>query len=168
MPNLHELEDTMDLELPDHGESQDFRSHWKLFLPTLVIFISYVLSLLYLWATGRSDSGLFRLAALVAGVGVPLLAAHAFLRYETVRLRIYRNVVKVHPGWPKNRALEIPHELITDMAIKRGLSGRLMGGGTLIISTSVGTKMAVPDLKEPDRILETFEAMKLANAAAFD
>jgi uncharacterized membrane protein YdbT with pleckstrin-like domain len=168
MPNLHEIEDTMELELPDQGGSKDFRSHWQLFVPTLVILISYALCLLYLWLTNRSDTALFRLAALVAGVGVPLLAAHAFLRYETVRVRLGQNSVKVHPGWPKNKGLEIPNDLIMGMSIKRGLYGRMMGGGTLIIETSEGTRTAIPDLKDPEAIVEVFNTIRTSSNATFD
>jgi uncharacterized membrane protein YdbT with pleckstrin-like domain len=168
LPNLHEMEDTLELELPDDGPSRDFRSHWQLFIPTLIILISYALCLLYLWATNRTDTALFRLAALVAGVGVPLLAAHAFLRYETVRVRLGQKAVKLHPGWPKNRGIEIPNELIMAMKVKRGLFGRLMGGGTLIIATSEGTRTAIPDLKEPEKIIEMFETNRTADNAAFD
>lgn len=157
MPSLHEIEDTCELELPEDGQSMDFRSHWQLFVPTLVILLSYVLCLLYLWLTGRSDSALFRLAALVAGVGVPLLAAHAFLRYETVQVRLDPDAVKFHPGWPKDKAIEVPNDLITAMRVKRGLAGTLLGGGTLIIETAEGTKAAIADLRDPDRIVENFE-----------
>lgn len=168
MPNLHEMEDTIELELPDQGGSKDFRSHWQLFVPTLIILVSYTLCLLYLWLTNRSDSALFRLAALVAGVGVPLLAAHAFLRYETVRVRLGQHAVKVHPGWPKNKGLEIPNDLILEMSVKRGLYGSLMGGGTLIIATSEGTRTAIPDLKNPEVIVELFDTMNTSSNAAFD
>lgn len=168
MSNLHEIKDTIELELPDHNASRDFRSHWQLFVPTLIILISYTLCLLYLWLTNRSDTGLFRLAALVAGVGVPLLAAHAFLRYETVRVRLGKRAVKVHQGWPKNSGIEIPNELVMNMTVKRGFFGRIMGGGTLIIATSEGTRTAIPDLKDPDLIVEIFSTYKTSSNAAFD
>ncbi len=160
MPNLQEIENTGELELPDGDDTLDFRSHWQLFAPTFVILVSYLLCLLYLWITGRSDSALFRLSALVAGVGVPLLAAHAFLRFETVRVRLGPEMVKFHPGWPKDKLIEIPNEEITSMTVKRGLSGFLLGGGTLIIETSEGFRTAIADLRDPDAIVRNFEQMR--------
>lgn len=154
MPVVHEIKDDVSLELPDDEGSVSFRAHWQIFVPTIVILISYGLSMLYLWATNRVDTNLFRLFAIVAAVGVPLLAAHAFLRFETVRVKLLKNAIQYHPGWPKHMAQEIPMELIEILKVKRGLAGRLMGGGTLIIHTSTGSKIAIADLKDPDKILE--------------
>ena len=121
-------------------------------VPTLVILIGYGLSLLYLWATGRADGALFRLCAIVAAVGVPLLAAHAFLRYETVRVRLYKDRLRYHPGWPKDRVREVPGDLISSVRVKRGLGGRLFGGGTVVIGLSAGGRIAIADLSRPDEL----------------
>jgi membrane protein YdbS with pleckstrin-like domain len=156
MPALHEIEDQVELEIvPEDGVSV-FRPHWQIFVPTAVVLIGYGFSLLYLWASGRSDSALFRLCAIIAAVGVPLLAAHAFLRYETVRVQLKKASLCYHPGWPKDRMLEIPHELIETIRVKRGLAGRLFGGGTLVITTSTGGKIAIADLRDPDGIIDHF------------
>jgi len=156
MPSLQEIDNDVELELaPEDGVSV-FRPHWQIFLPTLVVLAGYGISLLYLWMTGRSDSALFRLCAIIAAVGVPLLAAHAVLRYETVRVQLREASLCYHPGWPKDRLLEIPHELIETIRVKRGIAGRLFGGGTLVIKTSTGGKIAIADLRNPDAIIEHF------------
>jgi len=154
MPPLQEVEDHVELELAPQDGVSVFRPHWQIFIPTVIVLIGYGLSLLYLWATGRSDTALFRLCAIIAAVGVPLLAAHAFLRFETVRVQLKDASLCYHPGWPKDRMLEIPHELIETIRVKRGLAGRLFGGGTLVIDTSTGGKIAVADLRDPDAIIQ--------------
>lgn len=156
MPTVHEIENDLEMELAREDGVSVFRPHWQIFVPTVIVLFGYGASLIYLWATGRSDTALFRLFAIVAAVGVPLLAAHAFLRYETVRVQLTKNSLRYHPGWPKDRTLEIPHELIEEIRIKRGLSGRLFGGGTLVVRTSTGGKIAVADLRDPDLIVDHF------------
>ena len=158
MPTVHEMEDQVELELPMQDGMSDFRSHWRLFIPTLVIFLAYGLCLAYLWATGRVDSGLFRMFAIVTAVGVPLLAAHAFLRFETVCVRLEDDCIKARPGWPKDKSIEIPNELVTDIFVKRGLAGRLMGGDTLIIETGTGTQIAIADLEDPEGVVNQFKS----------
>ena len=156
MPTLHEIENEIELELaPEDGVSV-FKPHWQIFVPTIIVLAGYGLSLIYLWMTGRTDTAIFRLFAIVAAIGVPLLAAHAFLRYETVRVQLKKNSLCYHPGWPKDRMLEIPHELIEAIRVKRGLAGRLFGGGTIVIRTSTGGKIAIADLRHPNAIVEHF------------
>jgi membrane protein YdbS with pleckstrin-like domain len=157
MAVVHEVEDGIDLELPEAGAPVTYRCHWQLFVPTIIVLAGYGFALWYLWMTGRSDLSLFRLFAIVMAVGVPLLAAHAFLRYETVRVQLLPATLRYHPGWPKDMAIEIPRELITGLYVKRGLAGRLFGGGTLIIKTSTGNRIAIADLKNPQDIVSHFE-----------
>jgi len=157
MAVVHEVEDGMELELPEAGAPVTYRCHWQIFVPTIVVLIGYGLALWYLWFTGRSEMALFRLFAIVMAVGVPLLAAHAFLRYETVRVQLMPETLRYHPGWPKDMAIEIPRELITGLYVKRGLSGWLFGGGTLIVKTSTRNRVAIADLKSPHEIVTLFE-----------
>lgn len=155
--DIEEMEDAGGLEVPDQTGGTDHRADWKIFLPTIIIMIGYGASMLYLWLTGRADSALFRLAALVAGLGVPLLAAHAFLRLETLCVRLQKDRMRFHRGWPKGNATEIPYSLIKKLEVKRGLSGRIFGGGTLIIHTRGGLKTSISDLKDPLAVVEHYE-----------
>ncbi len=156
MASLNEIDEEIEVELEAAGSGDLFKPHWQIFMPTLVILLSYCASMLYLWATGRADSALFRLFAIVAAVGVPLLAAHAFLRFETVRVLLKPQSLCYHPGWPKDRMLEIPHKLIERIFVKRGLAGKLFGGGTIVIETSTGGRIAIADLRDPDAIIDRF------------
>lgn len=155
--DIKELEDDGGLEIPDEFGSADFRSDWKIFTPTLVILVSYGISMLYLWAAGRADGALFRLAAIIAGIGVPLLAAHALLRLETICVRLLGDSIQFHRGWPKKNATNIPYDLITNLKVKRGIFGGLFGGGTLVIMTKGGAKIAISDLKYPDQVIALFD-----------
>ena len=113
--------------------------------------------------SGRSDGSLFRLFALILGIGVPLMAVHAFLRYETVRVRFGQEGLRYHAGWPQDAAMEIPYELITKLSIRRGISGRLLGGGTVVIETLTGMKKSIADLKDPEGLVDEF-SRRLATA----
>ena len=140
--------------MPEHPV---FKAHWQVFAPTVAIFLLYGGGLIWMWLTGREDSALFRLFAVILAVGVPILTVHAFLRYETVRVRVSGGKLLHHPGWPKDMPIEVPASVISRIEVKRGLSGRLFGGGTLVIETTTGNRIAIADLAEPDQIKAALE-----------
>ena len=149
LPHISEIEDSAELEVSDQMGRPTYHSHRQLFVPTIIILCLYSGGLLVLWSIDMTSSALFRMFALVLGIGVPLLGAHAFLRYETVRLQFLKDRLRVHPGWPKDAPIEIPYDLVSSLKVKRGLSGRLFGGGTIIIELTTGSKIAIADLKRP-------------------
>jgi len=134
-----------------------FTSHWHIFIPTLVIMVTYSVSWLLLAMAGKSDTHLARLFIVVMAVFVPLLAAHAFLRYQTIRLQVCETSVACHSGWPKDYPVEIPFGMIDNVVIRRGLSGRLFGGGTLVLQLPADNKVVVTDLADPEGAANAIE-----------
>ncbi len=126
-----------------------FTARWQLFLPTAAILLLYSVALAFLHWSGRGQGDLARLVLVVLTVGTPLVAAHAFLRFETIRLQVLDETVRFHPGWPRRQAGEMPLSAITAVRIRRGLSGRLFGGGTLVLKLAGGQAVAIPDLADP-------------------
>lgn len=149
VPHVSEVEDNVELEVADKMGSPTYHAHWQIFLPTIVIFISYTSGLYALYMMDMTSSALFRLGAIVLGVGVPLLTVHAFLRYSTVRLQLMDRQLRYHKGWPEDASVEVPYELISSLRVKRGLAGRLFGGGTIVIQLTTGTKIAIADIFDP-------------------
>ncbi len=127
-----------------------FSAHWHIFAPTIIILVAYSLSWLLLALADMSASNLARLFIVVMSVFVPLLAAHAFLRYQTIRLQVNDDCLFCHPGWPKDLPIEIPISMIKKIVVKRGLSGRLFGGGTIVLHVAAENKIVIADLAEPD------------------
>ncbi|MEM7216578.1 MAG: PH domain-containing protein [Pseudomonadota bacterium] len=139
-----------------------FTAHWHIFIPTLVIAILYSVAWITLATLGKADSGLARLFIVVMAVGVPLLAVHAFLRYQTIRLQVSDGHVFCHPGWPKELPIDVPVSVIREIKVKRGLAGRVFGGGTIILSLVTEGDVVVADLAQPELARQTIEA-ELAN-----
>ncbi|MGI9350821.1 MAG: hypothetical protein ACR2O3_04600 [Rhizobiaceae bacterium] len=127
-----------------------FVAHWHIFAPTLVIAILYSAAWLFLAVTGKSETGLARLFIVVMAVGVPFLAAHAFLRYQTIRLQVSDGHAYCHPGWPKELPIDVPLSIIKEVKVRRGLSGYLFGGGTVILDLVTEGSVVVADISEPD------------------
>ncbi|MEM9331893.1 MAG: PH domain-containing protein [Pseudomonadota bacterium] len=151
-----------DVHILERAEAQSsgvplFSAHWHIFVPTLAIGILYSLAWLFMAIVGKSDSGLARLFIVVMAVGVPLLAAHAFLRYQTIRLQISDGHVFCHPGWPKELPIDVPLQVIREAKVRRGLSGRLFGGGTLILDLVTEGNVVVADLAEPEKAKEIID-----------
>ncbi|MEO0328161.1 MAG: PH domain-containing protein [Pseudomonadota bacterium] len=134
-----------------------FVAHWHIFVPTLIIAIVYSAAWLFLAYTGKSGTGLARLFIVVMAVGVPILAAHAFLRYQTIRLQINEGHVFCHPGWPKEFPIDVPFSVIESVVVRRGFSGRLFGGGTVIINLISGDNVIVADLANPENAKKIIE-----------
>ena len=127
-----------------------FVAHWHIFVPTVVIAILYSAAWMFLAMTGKSDTGLARLFIVVMAVGVPFLAAHAFLRFQTIRLQVSDGHAYCHPGWPKELPIDVPLSVIKEVKVRRGLSGYLFGGGTLILDLVTEGSVVVADISEPD------------------
>lgn len=161
--NPDETIEPADVEIMEIKEARDggvpfFTAHWHLFIPTVVIAVLYSFAWFIFAIIGRGDSSLARLFVVVMAVGVPLLAVHAFLRYETIRLQISDGHVKCHPGWPKDLPIDLPVTLIREVVIKRGLSGRLFGGGTIVMNLTTGSRVVIADLGNPEAAKAAIEA----------
>jgi len=148
----------------EKSEAQDqgvplFAAHWHIFAPTLIILVAYSISWLMLSLAGKSDSNLARLFIVVMSVGVPLLAAHAFLRYQTIRIQVNEDCLFCHPGWPKDLPIEVPISMVEKVVVKRGLSGRLFGGGTLVLHLKAENKVIIADLADPEAAKEAILAV---------
>ncbi len=137
-------------EIPSFDdELPQFRAHWQVFFPTLVIALVYLVVWLYLALLGMTDSKLAKLAVIAIALLVPLLAVQALLRKQTVCVQVLDGHIRYHPGWPRRIASDIPADLVRNVVVKRGLAGRLFGGGTLRINLVTGQHVSISDMKEP-------------------
>lgn len=161
VPRVHEVEDSTAMEVADKMGRPTYHAHWQIFLPTFVILISYSAGLYALHTMGMTTSALFRLGAIVLGVGVPLLTVHAFLRFSTVRLQFMDRTLRYHRGWPDDSSVEVPYELISTLRVKRGVAGSLFGGGTIVIQLTTGTQIAVADIHDPRGAKEEYLSLRL-------
>ncbi len=126
-----------------------YKAHWHIFVPTFVIFAMYVIGWVVLYFSGMAGGAIARLFVVVLSVGVPLLFVHAFLRYQTISICIFEKYVQYHMGWPKSEPIDMPYGLIKNVRHTRGLSGRLFGGGTVVISPLAGEAIGVADVADP-------------------
>ncbi|MEX0346012.1 MAG: hypothetical protein AB3N20_13895 [Rhizobiaceae bacterium] len=123
-----------------------------LFLPVAVIAAGYGLLLVWLWSTGELASGIARMAAIVLAFGLPLLMAHAALRYATIYVQLRDGFVQARPGFPHRGTLNIPYADIEDTEIKRGIS-RLAGSyGTVVLRLKTTERISICDLRDPEVI----------------
>ena len=147
----------------DSGEIEPplftYGAHWRIFIPTIIICILYFICWLTLFFMGKSDSALARLFIVVLALGVPLLLAHAFLRYQTISIDIFKSHIHYQPGWPRSKPVILPYEQLEKFEISKGFSGRIFGGGTVIIKLARGQTVAIGDMEKPDKILEHITAL---------
>lgn len=121
-----------------------------LLLPVAVIAAGYIALFLWLYFSDRSAGAIARLCLVVLSLGVPFLVAHAVLRAATIRIQLLPHAILAHTGFPRGRAHEIPYGMVRRLAVRRGLAGRTLGGGTLTILLPDGVELAIPDLRDPD------------------
>lgn len=139
-------------------ETQSFGVHWAVFLPTVIIALLY--AALWFWFTEVSGTsgGMSRAALLVLAVGVPVLMIRAGLRYVVGSLECGPDQLVVRPGWPARRETGIAYGQISELTVKRGLIGRLLDVGTLIITDRSGRRVIMPDLASPERARQALSA----------
>jgi membrane protein YdbS with pleckstrin-like domain len=165
-PGVKHVHPVADVTGFEAGEGANWRPAWQIFLPSFAILLLYFGVWAYFHLIGKADAGLARLSLMVMGVGVPLLAVHAFLRYQTIRIQVVENAVRYHPGWPKDMPVDMPLDLIERVRVRRGISGRLFGLGTLVLDLTSGQKVAVTDLRKPEEARDAIEAAMKRGMAA--
>jgi len=136
-----------------------YKAHWQIFAPTFVICFLYVLCWVILYLIGKSGDSLARVFIIVMAVGVPILFAHAFLRYQTISIEIFEKYLRYHAGWPKIDPVIIPFDLIKKVSFTKSLSGRVFGGGTAILQLVAGDVIGIADVKKIDEAQENIAAM---------
>lgn len=134
------------------------KTHWRasavaLFLPGLIIAAGYGLLYFGLSASGRGGGVLARISLIVLLVGVPLILAHAGLRLSTISLVLKGAHLEAHPGIPAGDPVQVAYRDIRAVSVKRGLSGRLTGAGSLVISTARKKPVVLSGLQDPDSAL---------------
>ncbi|MEL7429065.1 MAG: PH domain-containing protein, partial [Pseudomonadota bacterium] len=122
----------------------------QIFVPSLMICILYVAVWAILFFMGQATFGTGRLFIITMAIITPLLAAWAFLKYQTIRLQVSDGHLYIHPGWPREMPIDIPREMVETVSVQRGLIGRIFGGGTLVITMTDGRAFVLRDLSHPE------------------
>lgn len=154
-PDMDNVADSVTLE-PLHR----YKAHWHIFMPTVIIAVLYMIGWIALYMMGLSGGGLARLFIIVLAIGVPILFAHAFLRYQTIAIEIFEEHLLYHTGWPKSEPVNLPFGMIKSARATRGLSGRLFGGGTVVLKLLAGEEIGVADVEKPELVVERLMAVK--------
>ena len=155
VPHMRAVENPAELE---DAPSKTYGARWQIFIPTLAILTLYSFAWLYLYANEQQGTSLARLLLIVLTIGVPLLAAHAFLRYQTIRVQVMSRGIRYHPGWPKDLPVDLPYDLIDRLRVKKSLVSALTRSGTLVIELTTGEKVAIADLNRPDAVRKAMES----------
>jgi len=160
-PGYYDVENFNILERPEAQQAGVplYIAHWHIFIPTIIVTGLYFIAWIILHATGMGQSGLARISFLVIAIGVPFMTAYAFLRYQTIRVQINENDIICHPGWPKDLPIDVPISIISRVRVKRGLVGRLFGGGTLLLQLSTGSTVLIPDLRDVRDACKAIESL---------
>jgi len=139
------------------NEDVVFRAHWSLFVPTVIIAALYLGVWVVLAASGSSDSALARLALIVGVIAPPLLFVMAWLRYQSVRVTIQSGGVLIRGG-PGADWQAVAWDEIAVVNIRRGLAGRLLPTGTLVIIRTDGSTLSVRDVANAQVAMELITA----------
>jgi membrane protein YdbS with pleckstrin-like domain len=127
-----------------------YTAHWQLFLPVFFFLFLYALIWLMLSITGQSTSFSARFFIVGAAILLPLLAASAFLKFQTIRLQISEDSIAFSPGWPVDHLSVIKPEDIRNVEVSvSGLSALLGGGNLLIRLVDDNEEIVIPKLADP-------------------
>lgn len=120
-----------------------------LFVPTMVVALGYLCMWFFLYVTGNGSGAMARLSIAVLALGVPVLIAHAGLRYVTISIVVGPDHIVAHRGFPIRDEVEISYRAIREVRVRRGISGSLTGAGTILIDRVGGKITVVPDIANP-------------------
>ncbi len=163
-----------DNDNPEEGETTDFRaSSFAVFLPTLIIAFGSGALLVLTWLSGAWLSGEWGsvpawLCLVMLVVAVPFVAFLALLRALTTRVRLLKDRVRIHRGFPSSREIDVPYALIKNTRITQRPAIRPAQSGTLVFSLVDGTELRVSDLSDADganRAIRRLAEENLAPAA---
>ena len=134
-------------QVPRH----DFRARaLALFLPGLVISAGYGLVYGYLHMVERADGHLARLVFAVLMIACPLILTWAGLRLATIRLQLGTNGLEAHPGFPARDPIALAYRDLDGVSIRRDMSSRLTGTGTLVLQPSSGKAIIIEALGDAE------------------
>ncbi|MCP4184936.1 MAG: PH domain-containing protein [Hyphomicrobiales bacterium] len=136
-----------------------YKAHWQIFAPTFVICFLYLAGWVILFILGKSGDSLARLFIVVLAVGVPILFAYAFLRYQTISIEIFDKYLRYHSGWPKADPVVIPYALIKNADFSKNLTGRLFGGGTVTLQLDPEKFISIADVEKTSEARKNITAM---------
>ncbi len=136
-----------------------YKAHWQIFVPTFIICFLYVVGWVILFFLGRSGDNLARLFIVVLAIGVPILFAYAFLRYQTISIEVFEKYLRYRRGWPKVDPVVIPYALIKKVDFSRGHLGGLFGGGAVTLQLEAGAVIAIADVERSIEARENIAVM---------
>jgi len=147
------------------GEVQRRRVAWRasalaLFLPGLTVAAGYAALWLFLYLNGRGGDALARVSLMVLVIVVPFLLAHAGLRLSTTRLTLRGAHLEAHPGFPARDPVIVAYPAVTELSLRRGISGWITGAGSLVIERENGAPVVVSGLSNPDAALADLSARR--------
>ena len=108
----------------------------------------------YTWPIALGVFGLFMLLGSVgAGLGLLLLAAVAgavvYIALRSAEFAVTNKRVIMKVGWLNRRSLELLLSKIESISVEQGLSGKLWGYGTIIISGTGGSHEPFKNIAHP-------------------
>jgi uncharacterized membrane protein YdbT with pleckstrin-like domain len=138
----------------------DLRPHWiALVMPVLgVIAILVVQYFLYqLNDSWFDDSGFVNMAiGIVAVVAIVAFPVRRFVAWFTSNFAVTSDRVIHREGFIAKRSMEIPLEAINDVRFEQGVIDRMVGAGSLLISSAseTGTN-TFRDIRHPEEVQRT-------------
>ena len=133
----------------------DLRPHWiALFLPTLAA-IAIVAGMV--WAYGATDIGWLEIAIGLAGLVLLLVyPVRRLVWWLTSNFAVTTDRVIHREGFIAKRSMEIPLEAINDVRFEQGIIDRIVGAGSLIISSaSEFGRNRFKDIRHPEEVQKT-------------
>ncbi len=134
------------------------RGHISIFYPALIILDLYVCTWALLVAMGQGGTPITRVIAIVCFVVVPMLFVYAFLRFMTVSVIVTKGKVLMRRGWPFSGVYSIAREDLRSAHSEFSYFGKLVGSGSLTVTTISGDHHRVKDIGSPDRIAARLNA----------
>lgn len=129
------------------------RTHWSVYLPTLVIVLGWGGVLLWAELHRPALETLRQLALVIEGAGVPLLLVSAWQRARRTGLVVTGTRFRASAGWLRAHYLEGDIADVVSMSVRQSGLQKKLGAGSIDIRLRDGRVLSLDDIASPESVV---------------
>lgn len=138
------------------GQGARGRTHWSIYLPTLVIVFGWGGVLLWAELQRPALETLRMLALVVEGAGVPLLLVSAWQRARRTGLAVTGTHFTASAGWLRPVRLDADVADVVSMSVRQSMLQKALGAGSIDIRLRDGRELSLNDIASPGEVVRNF------------
>lgn len=123
------------------------KPHWVVFVSPIFLFVIGLACVILIYSDALSTFlGMFSLLFFLPGI---LLGVSRFIAYKSSEFAVTNRRVLIKVGFIRRHSLELLLQKVEGIGVDQGISGRIFGYGTIIVTGTGGTKEPFKNIANP-------------------